>query len=85
VREAVEEVVSLDLRPVVAELEIPMGLVWGESDRVVPRSVLREIVELRPGTPVETISEAGHVPQIERPAEFAAAVERLLARMTAAR
>jgi pimeloyl-ACP methyl ester carboxylesterase len=81
VREAVEEVVALDLRPVLAELEMPLGLVRGESDKVVPQSVIREIVELRPGTPVETIPEAGHVPQFERPAEFAAAVERVLERL----
>jgi pimeloyl-ACP methyl ester carboxylesterase len=83
VREAVEEVVALDLRPALAELEVPLGLIWGESDRVVPRSALDGILELRPGTPVETISEAGHVPQIERPAEFAAAIERLLSRLAA--
>lgn len=83
VRQAVEEVVALDLRPALAELSVPLGLVWGESDRVVPRSALDEILELRPRTPVETIPEAGHVPQIERPAGFAAAIERLLARMSA--
>jgi pimeloyl-ACP methyl ester carboxylesterase len=83
VRQAVEEVVALDLRPALAELEMPLGLIRGESDRVVPESVIREIAELRPGTPVEPIPEAGHVPQIERPAEFAAAVERLLGRMNA--
>jgi pimeloyl-ACP methyl ester carboxylesterase len=81
--EAITAVLATDLRSRLAELEVPTGLIWGERDRVVSHQVLRDIRALAPALAVETIPRAGHVPQLERPREFAAAVERLLARLAA--
>jgi 2-hydroxymuconate-semialdehyde hydrolase len=79
----VRTAIACDLRPALAELEVPVGLLWGERDRVVAISALDELRALRPQAPAETIPLAGHAPQIERPIEFAAALERLLARLPA--
>ena len=40
-----------------------------------PETALREC---RPEAPVEIVERAGHIPMIERPAAFAAALERVL-------
>ena len=76
---AIAAVAAADLRPRLAELAVPCGFLWGARDRVVPLAAARENLA---GRPVEVIADAGHVPQLERPPEFAAAVERLLAAIT---
>jgi pimeloyl-ACP methyl ester carboxylesterase len=78
---ALSTVLRADLRPRLERLEAPLGLIWGERDRVVPISTLEWIRELRPDAEVETIPGAAHIPQLERPVEFVAAVQRVLDRL----
>jgi pimeloyl-ACP methyl ester carboxylesterase len=78
---ALATVLRADLRPLLEGLEVPLGLIWGERDRVVPISTLSLIRQLRPDAVVETIPRAAHIPQLERPAEYVAAVERVLERL----
>ncbi len=78
---ALAAVLGSDLRPVLAGLEVPLGLIWGERDRVVPIASLEVIRGLRPGVAAETIADAAHIPQLERPQEFVAALQRVLARL----
>jgi pimeloyl-ACP methyl ester carboxylesterase len=77
---AIAAVAAVDLRPRLRDL--PVAFLWGADDRVFPTSSLPALRALVPGAPVEVIPRAGHVPQLERPAEFVAAVERLLAAVT---
>src|SRR5262249_29790639 len=61
----------------------PTLAVWGEQDRVLsPSEGLRLSREIS-GSRLVTIPDAGHLPQEERPAEFARAVESFLAAMPA--
>jgi pimeloyl-ACP methyl ester carboxylesterase len=76
---AVSEVAAADLGDELRGLAMPIGLIWGERDRIIPIGTVREIARVKGELPVETIPEAGHVAHFERPAEFAAAVDRLLA------
>ena len=76
--EAIDAVVRADLRPRLPELAMPVAFLWGDRDRVVPVSALGPLRALVPGAPVEIITRAGHVPQLERPHEFVAAVDRLI-------
>ncbi len=78
---AIAAVAGADLRPRLAELRVPTGLIWGESDRVVPIKALASIRELLPDAVVETLPGAGHVAHFEEPEVFAAALERLLNRI----
>jgi pimeloyl-ACP methyl ester carboxylesterase len=78
---AVEAVLRTDLRCQLSRLEVPLGLIWGERDRVIPISTLHAIRDLRPDAVAATIPEAGHVPQVERPEEFVAALRRVLDRL----
>ena len=61
----------------------PLGLVWGDRDLTVPMRLADEIAEMRPGTPLEVIPGAGHIPQLELPEAYSYAVDRLLAELPA--
>ena len=78
---ATAAVLRADLRPLLGELDAPLGLIWGHRDRVVPISTLDRIRAIHPDAIVETIPDAAHVPQLERPNEFAAALRRLFDRL----
>jgi pimeloyl-ACP methyl ester carboxylesterase len=80
VRSAVEAVVAHDLRPELAAIRSPLGLLWGERDKVVSTSAMRALAATRPDIVAESIADTGHAPQIERPAEFVRAVGRVFER-----
>jgi pyruvate dehydrogenase E2 component (dihydrolipoamide acetyltransferase) len=79
----VRRALEADLRDDLAAAPMPVGVIWGAADRVVPYAGLEALRRLRPDAAVETIPATGHIPQIERPAEFVAALERILARLGA--
>jgi len=74
----VRRALEADLRGDLAAAPTPVGLVWGTADRVVPYSGLEALRRLRPDAVVETLPETGHIPQIEDPGAFTAALERIL-------
>ncbi len=67
---ALATITSTDLRPVLGRTQAPVGVIWGEADRTVPIRALEELVAVRPDAQVVRISDAGHVPMIERPEAF---------------
>jgi pimeloyl-ACP methyl ester carboxylesterase len=75
---ALATITSTDLRPVLARTRAPVGVIWGEADRTVPIRALEELTTARPDAHVVRLSDAGHVPMIERPDAFIAALELLL-------
>jgi pimeloyl-ACP methyl ester carboxylesterase len=81
VGDAVASVLRADLRADLKRLDAPLGVIWGWRDRIIPISTLRYIRAVRPDVVVATIPRAAHVPQVERPAEFVAALRRLLAQL----
>ena len=52
------------------ELDIPVLLIWGENDRVLPARHLDAAREVFPAARSHLFAATGHMPQIERPAEF---------------
>jgi len=74
-------IAQVDLRPLLTAAVAPLGLIWGARDRAVPVRLADEIRRRRPDAALEIIEHAGHVPMIERPAQFTAALERLLHRL----
>jgi pimeloyl-ACP methyl ester carboxylesterase len=79
---ALAAVLQEDLRPRLVALEVPLGFIWGERDRVIPISTLESIRALRADVVAETIPGAAHIPQLERPAEFVIALRRVLERLS---
>jgi pimeloyl-ACP methyl ester carboxylesterase len=57
---------------------LPILLIWGERDRLLPVERAREAVRALPGARLEVIQGAGHTPQAERPDRFNQVLEDFL-------
>ncbi len=57
------------------EVEIPVLVVWGASDRVFTPGYGRAYADEFPNARFELIAEAGHLPQLEQPAATFAAID----------
>ena len=55
---------------------IPVTVVWGRADRIIPAAQAESVT----GAVRHLIDGAGHMPQMERPAEVQAAIEETIAR-----
>ena len=62
-----------------AETGLPVLLVWGEDDRLLPLARARLAHRRLPGSRLEVIAGAGHAPQAEQPEAFNDVLERFLA------
>ncbi len=49
---------------------MPLCVIWGEDDRVIPASHASIAAELAPGARVEVIANAGHFPHKDHPERF---------------
>jgi pimeloyl-ACP methyl ester carboxylesterase len=75
-REAYRAGVLLDR---LAATRLPVLLIWGEGDRLLPLERAREALDRLPGARLVVIEGAGHAPQSERPDAFNRALEDFLA------
>lgn len=62
-----------------AEVAVPVDLLWGESDQVMPLAYAERMLAELPRARLTTLPRCGHVPQQECPAAFAEALGKLLA------
>ena len=62
---------SSNLEPILANIEAPVLILWGEYDRIVDVSSVNVMRPLLPRTEVVIMKETGHLPMLERPAETA--------------
>jgi 2-hydroxymuconate-semialdehyde hydrolase len=62
-------------------IEVATDLVWGRHDRMVPLRV-GQAARSRHGWPLHVIDDAGHVPHIEQPDAFVAALRIALDTLT---
>jgi len=60
-------------------IAIPVDLLWGESDRMMPVAYARRMLEAFPAARLTMIPRCGHVPQHESPRGFRAALDGVLA------
>jgi 3-oxoadipate enol-lactonase len=65
----------MDYLPQVSRITVPVTLIVGERDSVLP-DAMRALKEQIPGAEFVEIEAAGHLPNIERPAAFDAALLR---------
>ena len=70
-----------NLGEVATRLPFRFGLVWGSLDRVIPAHTAERVLALRPDTVLELIPGVGHIPHLEEPDRFNAALERVLERL----
>ena len=51
-------------------VDVPVKIVWGENDRILPVAYASEFQRLMPRASVEVVARCGHLPQAERPDVF---------------
>ncbi|MEA2237077.1 MAG: hypothetical protein QOC81_1801 [Thermoanaerobaculia bacterium] len=59
-----------DARPLLSKLTMPVLLVWGEHDPLVPLTYARQMLALVPHAQLRVIPRAGHIPMWENPRAF---------------
>jgi len=59
-------------------IDVPTLVLWGEHDKSFPKEHALAYQKAIPGAKLVTIPKCGHVPQIEKPDEFIAALESFL-------
>jgi len=59
-------------------IDVPTLLIWGDTDRIFPREHALAYQRLIPGAKLVIVPECGHVPQIEQPDAFVAALESFI-------
>ena len=52
------------------EIACPTLIVWGERDSLLPVRHAREWAQRIPSSELRVLSEAGHLPMLERPEQF---------------
>jgi pimeloyl-ACP methyl ester carboxylesterase len=74
----VRELASGRLLREAGTLNVPTLILWGKHDRLVPAAHGVELQRRLPSSQLYLFDDCGHCPQLERPAEFGATVERFL-------
>jgi pimeloyl-ACP methyl ester carboxylesterase len=59
-------------------IDVPTLLIWGDHDRMFPKEFALAYQKAIPGAKLVMIPKCGHVPQVEKPDEFIAALEDFL-------
>jgi len=74
-----------DQRDRVGEIEVPTLILVGDQDLVTPPELSNELLDLVPHARMQVISNAGHLGNLERPAEFNRIVEEFIQAVEEAR
>ena len=61
---------NADTRNILPTIKVPTLLIWGEKDKRSPISVAHQMHAAIPGSKLYVIKEAGHVCNLEAPAQF---------------
>lgn len=64
---------------------MPVLIVWGERDRIIPVEHGRSAHDAMPGSHLEIFEAAGHLPHVEAPARFVSAIDRFMTETEPAR
>ena len=64
------------LRQWLHRIRVPALVLWGDSDGIVVPDYGQQLGRALPNARFELIREAGHYPQIEKPVEVAATIDR---------
>ena len=69
---------TLDVRTEVGDVRIPVLVLVGEQDEATPPAMSRELAALLPDARLTVLDSCAHVPQLQDPARFLAAVDDFL-------
>jgi len=51
-------------------IDVPVKIIWGAEDRILPVGFVKEFKRLLPHAEVHIVENSGHLPQAEKPDEF---------------
>jgi 3-oxoadipate enol-lactonase len=72
---ACEALASMDLRPEIPGISVPALVVVGAQDEATPVAMSRELAALLPNADLVVLDGLAHVPQLQDPAAFLAAIK----------
>ena len=75
---ACEALAALDLRPSLADVRIPVLAIVGEQDEATPPPMSQEVVAGLPNATLTILPGLAHVPQLQAPERFLAAINAFL-------
>jgi pimeloyl-ACP methyl ester carboxylesterase len=75
----VEDMSKYLLGDELASFQLPVDLIWGASDRLVPLDYAKQFQSRLPHCTLTVIERCGHAPQFERPREFTQVLLQILA------
>jgi pimeloyl-ACP methyl ester carboxylesterase len=55
-------------------IDVPVKIVWGEKDRIIPVGFVDQYRKLFPKAQIHIVKDAGHLPPVEKPDEFVSIV-----------
>ena len=67
-----------DFAPYLRDLEVPSALIYGADLNSMGRETRDRLVALRPDLPLVLVDQAKSTPELEHPAQVAAAIDRLV-------
>lgn len=67
-----------DHRAVLAALDMPVRVLCGQHDRVIPPELAQELAQLVPGARLSLVEAAGHMLPLEQPVALVAAFQSLI-------
>jgi len=73
----------IDSTPHLSEIEVPTLIVHGADDRLIPPSEAEAMHQAIPGSRLELIHGAGHLPNLEQEEEFNDRLAEFLSRFDA--
>jgi len=74
-----EDMAKYLLEDKLASFELPVDLIWGGSDRLVPLDYAKKLQSQLPRCTLTVVERCGHAPQLERPREFTRVLLEILA------
>jgi 3-oxoadipate enol-lactonase len=77
-REACEALASLDLRPKLPQVKVPVLVLVGEHDEATPPPMSHELANGLPNARLIVLPGCAHVPQLQEPELFLTAIEKFL-------
>jgi pyruvate dehydrogenase E2 component (dihydrolipoamide acetyltransferase) len=66
---------AIDLSSAIAALKLPVQIIWGREDRIIPVSHAEALADR---LPVHIIEQAGHLPHMEKAGEINRLIRRLI-------
>jgi pimeloyl-ACP methyl ester carboxylesterase len=73
-----DEAYTSEIEPLYSELDLPVLVVWGREDAWIPVDRAHRLAELIPGAGLELVDGAGHLIQLDQPAELTRILDRWL-------